>query len=73
MVSTGTPDTRVKINTVSSIYEEEFLLGSDYKNFLPSNLYETTTQVDEVLGINSTSLAKNGEYITWVTTITRIQ
>ena len=72
VVTTATADERVKVRNISNIYNEETLLNSDYKEFIPSELHQTTIQVDKVLGINSTALAKSGEYIEWVTTITRI-
>lgn len=72
LVTTATADKRVKNNKCTNIYDEETLLHSDYKNFLPKKLYKTTIQIDTVLGINSTALAGKDEQIEWVTTITRI-
>lgn len=72
MVTTATPDERVKTRCVTNIYTEEVLRHSDYKDFIPKELHQTTIQVDKVLGINSTALADKDEYIEWVTTITRI-
>lgn len=72
LVTTATADERVKVRNISNIYNEETLLNSDYKEFIPSKLHQTTIQVDKVLGINCTELAESGEYIEWVTTITRI-
>lgn len=72
LVTTASADKRVYSQKVCEIYYEETLLNSDYKNFIPKKLYETTIQIEKVLGIASTALAKKGEYIEWVTTITRI-
>lgn len=72
VVTTATSDERVKNRCISNIYTEEVLRHSDYKDFIPTELHQTTTQIDKVLGINSTALAENDEYIEWVTTITRI-
>lgn len=72
LVTTATTDIRVKNNCISNVYTEEVLRHSDYKNFIPEKLHDTTVQVDKILGINSTNLAENGEYIEWITTITRI-
>ena len=72
LVTTASADKRVYTRKVCDIYCEDTLLNSDYKNFIPKKLYQTTIQVEQVLGINSTAEAQVGEYIEWVTTITRI-
>ncbi len=72
VVVTTTADERIPNRCIADIYDEEVLRNSDYKNILPKELHQTTTQVEKVLGINCTALADNDEYIEWVTTITRI-
>lgn len=72
LVTTATADERVEHSKCTNIYDEETLLHSDYKKFLPKKMYKTTVQIDKVIGINSTPLANKDEQIEWVTTITRI-
>ena len=65
LVTAATADEQVKQNIISSLYDEEVILSSDYAKFASIGLYESRHVVDYIESIE-------GRKSEWVTTITRI-
>ena len=65
LVTAATADEQVKQNIISSLYDEEVILSSDYAKFASIGLYESRYEVDYIESIE-------GRKSEWVTTITRI-
>jgi hypothetical protein len=65
LVTAATADEQVKQNIISSLYDEEVILSSDYAKFASIGLYESRYVVDYIESIE-------GRKSEWVTTITRI-
>ena len=65
LVTAATADEQVKQNIISSLYDEEVILSSDYAKFASIGLYESRYVVDYIESIED----RKSE---WVTTITRI-
>ena len=65
LVTAATADEQVKQNIISSLYDEEVILSSDYAKFASIGLYESRYVVDYIESIED----RKSE---WVTTITRV-
>lgn len=66
LVTTATADSRVENNYTGSIYDEQTLLNSDYKNNIPTSTTHPVVLIDYVKSIQS------GDLIEWITTITKL-